>query len=48
MLRLPKHKWLTPTVLTPMPNGSLGEELLLNGEPYMSTWTRVKPAALNN
>ncbi|WP_339457348.1 hypothetical protein [Pseudomonas sp. EA_65y_Pfl1_P120] len=40
--RSPKHRLQTPTSLEPMPDGSLREDFILNGDPYMSTLTRMK------
>lgn len=42
MFRSPKHRLQTPTSLEPMPNGRLREDFILNGDPYMSTLTRMK------
>lgn len=40
--RSPKHRLQTPTSLELMPDGSLREDFMLNGDPYMSTLTRMK------
>ncbi|MGK9416982.1 hypothetical protein ACSSUR_12645 [Pseudomonas cedrina] len=38
----PRHKLQTPTSLEPIPGGSLREDFILNGDPYMSILRRMK------